>query len=235
MQPEYCILSRVYLFNKPFECLIGVSRNTDDPGTYFRFSPSQLLDPLGVDKSFLKLEKVLLARHGFSGHFIKVSALTTSEKLITVPTFSVIDAVAIIRALASTGHPLAMDMVRGRVRLDYGVLIERRCGDIGIAWTKERDVQVRLFLRLGGQREVSTDDGVIDLLTDSEVIEVKDLSAWKCALGQILIYSEYYPSHSKRIHLFSPNPWVRIKPEQTERIRRAYQKWDVRLTADWLA
>lgn len=45
--------------------------------------------------------------------------------------------------------------------------------------------------------------GRIDILTDNEIIEVKEGSAWKSALGQILIYGHFYPDKKMRIHLFS--------------------------------
>lgn len=44
-----------------------------------------------------------------------------------------------------------------------------------------------------------------DLLTQTEIIEVKHLSEWKSAMGQILAYSGFYPEHHKRIHLFGKN------------------------------
>ncbi|NDJ25912.1 hypothetical protein GS682_30870 [Nostoc sp. B(2019)] len=50
--------------------------------------------------------------------------------------------------------------------------------------------------------EVNTPVGKIDILTDYEIIEVKKASAWKSAVGQILVYGHYYPNHQKRIHLF---------------------------------
>jgi hypothetical protein len=56
--------------------------------------------------------------------------------------------------------------------------------------------------KLGGLIEVSTPVGRIDLLTNTEIIEVKRFSDWKAALGQILVYSAFYPEHQKRIHLF---------------------------------
>jgi hypothetical protein len=55
---------------------------------------------------------------------------------------------------------------------------------------------------LGGCIEVETEVGYIDLLTDYEIIEIKDGKLWKHALGQILMYSVDYPNHKKRIHLF---------------------------------
>lgn len=66
----------------------------------------------------------------------------------------------------------------------------------------EYQVVQRLNNELGGQVEVITAVGRIDLLTDTQVIEVKQVSDWKAALGQILTYSAFFPEHIKRIHLF---------------------------------
>lgn len=59
----------------------------------------------------------------------------------------------------------------------------------------------RLAKALGGQTEVKTEAGRIDILTPREIIEVKAAPKWKHALGQILVYGYYYPHHQKRIHL----------------------------------
>lgn len=53
-----------------------------------------------------------------------------------------------------------------------------------------------------GLIEVQTLTGRIDVLTSTELIEVKQVKGWKQALGQVLVYGSYYPSHQKRIHLF---------------------------------
>ena len=66
----------------------------------------------------------------------------------------------------------------------------------------EYQVVQRLQAKLGGQTEVVTAVGRIDLLTETEIIEVKQVSDWKAALGQILTYSGFFPEHTKRIHLF---------------------------------
>jgi hypothetical protein len=66
----------------------------------------------------------------------------------------------------------------------------------------EYQVVKRLQTELGGQTEVVTAIGRIDLLTETEIIEVKQVSDWKAALGQILTYSGFFPEHTKRIHLF---------------------------------
>lgn len=70
----------------------------------------------------------------------------------------------------------------------------------------ERQIRDRLKADLDGQTEVVTAVGRIDLLTESEVIEIKEINNWKEALGKILAYSAFFPKHSKRIHLFGhPN------------------------------
>ncbi|MGK7955141.1 MAG: hypothetical protein AB4063_07745 [Crocosphaera sp.] len=69
----------------------------------------------------------------------------------------------------------------------------------------ENQVRNGLHSQLGGLTEVSTPVGFIDLLTETEIIEVKNIKDWKGALGQILIYSAYYPNHRTRIHLFGEN------------------------------
>lgn len=68
--------------------------------------------------------------------------------------------------------------------------------------TKEKLIQIKLQKQLGGEIEVETENGWIDLLTDSEIIEIKDGKCWKHAVGQILMYALDYPNHQKRIHLF---------------------------------
>jgi hypothetical protein len=66
----------------------------------------------------------------------------------------------------------------------------------------ERQIQHCLWQQLGGETEVETLAGRIDLLTSTEIIEIKRASAWKEAVGQVIVYGHYYPSHDKRIHLF---------------------------------
>lgn len=66
----------------------------------------------------------------------------------------------------------------------------------------EQQVRDRLHSQLNGLIEVGTLAGRIDLLTDTEIIEVKHVSEWKSAMGQVLAYSGFYPEHSKRVHLW---------------------------------
>lgn len=66
----------------------------------------------------------------------------------------------------------------------------------------EKDVQIQLHAIVGGDMEVVTPVGNIDILTDTELIEVKEAKAWKNAIGQLITYGYYYQNHQKRLHLF---------------------------------
>jgi predicted DNA-binding transcriptional regulator AlpA len=82
--------------------------------------------------------------------------------------------------------------------------------------------------KLGGLTEVSTPAGRIDLLTDEEIIEIKRINDWKSALGQILVYSAFYPEHRKRIHLFGKCSELTKLPD----IEAACLAFDVNVTAE---
>ena len=92
----------------------------------------------------------------------------------------------------------------------------------------EAEITNLLFKQLGGLTEVSTSAGQIDLLTDVEIIEVKRINDWKAALGQILVYSAFYPEHRKRIHLFGRRSELTKLPD----IEAACLAFDVNVTAE---
>ncbi len=66
----------------------------------------------------------------------------------------------------------------------------------------EKVVRDRLQSQLGGKAEAYTRWGLIDLLTETELIEVKIVSHWKDAIGHLIAKSRKYPNHQKRLHLF---------------------------------
>jgi len=57
----------------------------------------------------------------------------------------------------------------------------------------------------GSRIEVPCSSGIVDVLTDKELIEVKRAPMWKAALGQVLAYSSDFPRHRPRVHLFGPD------------------------------
>ena len=74
----------------------------------------------------------------------------------------------------------------------------------------EDDYRNLLQCIIGGRKEVKTPLGNIDLLTDDLIVEVKKSSCHrdKQAIGQVLVYSAYYPNHTKVVALIG-------RPEQT--------------------
>lgn len=70
----------------------------------------------------------------------------------------------------------------------------------------EKDIQVKMQRMFGGQREVHTPVGYIDLLTDTQLIESKRANGWKGALGQVLSYGKFYPNHELVLYLFGDFP-----------------------------
>lgn len=67
----------------------------------------------------------------------------------------------------------------------------------------EKQIQHKLHKKLGGEIEVRTMFGRIDLLTSDAIIEIKKYDDWKCAIGQICAYSTSYPNKQKMIYLFN--------------------------------
>ena len=85
----------------------------------------------------------------------------------------------------------------------------------------ERDVRDRLQAQLGGKVEAYTKFGPIDLLTETELIEIKIAHRWKDAIGHILAKSYKYPNHKKRLHLFGPEEPI------METIETACKPWEI--------
>ena len=88
----------------------------------------------------------------------------------------------------------------------------------------ERDVRDRLQSQLGGQVEAYTRYGLIDLLTATELIEIKIVDRWKDAVGHILAKAHRYPNHAKRLHLFSSEEPI------LETIEQVCTPHDIRVT-----
>ncbi len=73
----------------------------------------------------------------------------------------------------------------------------------------EKDIADKLSIKLNGKREVCLKDGKkIDIVTSTEIIEVKKFNSRLEAIGQILYYSNFYPKLNKVIYLFNNNQEV---------------------------
>jgi hypothetical protein len=90
----------------------------------------------------------------------------------------------------------------------------------------ERKIQATLQKKLSAEIEVKTAVGYIDLMTDTEIIEIKEISKWKHALGQILSYGVFYPQKSKKIILFGGNKTIETI-ENTEVIEDVCDRFNV--------
>jgi hypothetical protein len=66
----------------------------------------------------------------------------------------------------------------------------------------EYPIQLRMHAELGGIMEACTPIGPVDLVTSTEVIEIKRIEDWKEALGQVMAKAQCFPELSMRIHLF---------------------------------
>ena len=102
---------------------------------------------------------------------------------------------------------------RSRMRLDQYLSTL-----FNLAYAKEfayRDMCQEMY---GGQTEVPIPGvGRIDVLTSDRIIEVKALSKFKHSIGQVLVYSEYYPNHKPTIAL-TPDSKSKYDPEMIETI-----------------
>jgi hypothetical protein len=96
--------------------------------------------------------------------------------------------------------------------------------DIRIKYYKLRESKIKKKLnkKLKGETEVETPNGFIDILTTDKIIEIKECTNWKHALGQILAYSDDYPNHKKIIYLFDvPDDYC------IDNVKRTCKKYDV--------
>jgi RecB family endonuclease NucS len=89
------------------------------------------------------------------------------------------------------------------------------------AWYRDK-----LARELGGEIEVHIGKvGRIDILTETEIIEVKNTKGWKSAIGQIKSYGQYYPKHKMRVHLFG-----KLTESKLETIQRVCNLEGITLT-----
>jgi hypothetical protein len=88
----------------------------------------------------------------------------------------------------------------------------------------ERIIQERLHRELGGNMEAYTPIGPVDLVTKTEIIEIKRVEDWKTAFGQVIAKSQSFPKHAKRIHLFGESS------RQLKKITEHCQTFDVLVT-----
>jgi hypothetical protein len=89
----------------------------------------------------------------------------------------------------------------------------------------EKAIRDRLHQELGGQIEAPTKFGPVNLLTATELIEVKEFPDWKTGLGQLLAKAHCYPHHTKRLHLFG-------KPVNLKNIEACCAEFEISVTVE---
>ena len=75
---------------------------------------------------------------------------------------------------------------------------------------------------LNYQTEYKVKSGRIDLVTETELIEIKDMEQWTRALGQVLSYKHYLPEKRARLHLFYEDASLETKKGMIEEVCFSY-------------
>ena len=134
---------------------------------------------------------------------------------------------------------IKFEETKSSLKIARGTYLHPACVHILLDWievkmkrkdqSSEKIAQQTLHLELGGKIEVPTSLGYIDLLTETEIIEIKKCKLYKAAIGQVLCYSLEYPDHTKRVHLFDTrsNESFDIVP-----IQRCCDYYGIKLTTD---
>ena len=65
--------------------------------------------------------------------------------------------------------------------------------------------------------------GIIDILTEDKMIEIKAWSGWKTALGQMLAYGRFYPEHEKIVYFYGS----KIPDSTLEVLKDTYEIYNI--------
>lgn len=171
----------------------------------YRMNQVQILQPIGVATNWFntlgkkKGTKIgTLTSNGFVGSTIFIEYIKNGTKTRGA-SYSISDVLAVWRYFAMKGNELAQKFCGLPVT---GKPARKKEKSVSTIMYSEEWYKLRLQSSLGGEAEVATQAGNIDLLTESELIEIKHIKQWKAAIGQLLIYGFYYPTHTLRLHLF---------------------------------
>ena len=95
----------------------------------------------------------------------------------------------------------------------------------------EQLVRDNLSKQLDGATEIINENGYIDIVTETQIIEVKHIDNWKHALGQILAYcsDDKFNHLQPRIHLFNDNKKI-IETEIKNKIIKTCKKYNCIVT-----
>jgi|LakMenE01Jun11ns_1017448.scaffolds.fasta_scaffold9660002_2 hypothetical protein len=148
---------------------------------------------------WVNLTQMCKANGKLLGHFLALKSTKAYISSMAADTGNVVSKFIEVvkggdcRLQGSWGHPKIAEKLAAWIE----VSALNRKGD-----SFEKFHQNNLAKMLNGDVEVVTKTGRIDVLTDTEIIEVKDVQAWKSAIGQVLVYQLEFPDRQPRIHLF---------------------------------
>ncbi|WP_313657923.1 hypothetical protein [Planktothrix agardhii] len=140
---------------------------------------------------------------GFSNEFVSIECDAINGGGHYAQTISTIDFDILTAFAASEGKRDAMRLLSKNPKIERATALEPRIKRVLSSKQVEKKIQNNLSKTLiNVKTEVPTLAGRIDILTDTQLIEVKEWKRWKEAIGQVLCYGAYYPNHEKRIHFF---------------------------------
>ena len=90
---------------------------------------------------------------------------------------------------------------------------------------KEYNVQIKVERETGG-KPAKCPIGFADIVSDTEIIEIKVWKRYREAIGQLLTYSVFFPNKQKRLHFFGHKP----DDETLEAINEICVKYNISLT-----
>lgn len=76
---------------------------------------------------------------------------------------------------------------------------------------------------LNPKREVRTPAGVVDIVCDDKIVEIKHVDNWIKGLGQLLVYGMYFPRKNRELNLFG----VLDNEVKLELIRKHCRAYDI--------
>lgn len=131
------------------------------------------------------------------------------------------------RHLPNGAQKIVRGAIRGFINRLNGIVIEPEISspvEGTEAWYRDK-----LAKELDGKTEIYiTKVDRIDILTKTEIIEVKNSKGWKSAIGQIKSYGQYYPKHKMRVHVFG-----KMTESKLETIQRVCNLEGVTLTWEY--
>jgi hypothetical protein len=97
----------------------------------------------------------------------------------------------------------------------------------------EAEVRERLANEVNGQQCVIGKFGEIDIVTTTEVIEIKWIKKWAHALGQVLAHVKSMPERSPRVHFFGFDE--DYTPGILDHIKLLYDDYNITVTHEVVA